>query len=59
MSQLTFDGQIGFGYTIWASTNLIQWTALGAPNEHDRGTYRFCDPSAMNLRYRFYRLTSP
>jgi hypothetical protein len=59
VSQLTFDGHIDFGYTIWASTNLIQWTALGAPNEQDRGTYRFCDPSAMNLRYRFYRLTSP
>ena len=57
--QLTFVGQIGFGYTVWASTNLLQWTALGTPNEGSPATFHFSDRPAADLRSRFYRLSQP
>jgi roadblock/LC7 domain-containing protein len=57
--QLSFGGQIGFGYRVWASTDMIQWTALGAPNEGSPATFQFSDLSAASSRSRFYRLTKP
>jgi hypothetical protein len=57
--QFSFDGQIGFGYTVWASTNFIQWTALGVPNEGNPAIFQFCDRTALNLHHRFYRLSRP
>ena len=57
--QLSFRGEIGFGYSVWASTNLVQWTALGAPNEGSPTTYQFSDRQTANVRHRFYRLSKP
>ena len=57
--QLSFDGQIGFGYTVWASTNLLQWTALGPPIEGSPPTFRFSERPPANLRHRFYRVSRP
>jgi hypothetical protein len=57
--QLSFDGQIGFGYRVWASTDLTQWTTLGAPNEGSPASFQFSDFSAPSLHSRFYRLTKP
>lgn len=57
--QCSFDGQIGFGYTVWASTNLTQWTVLGVPNEDGPASFRFSDRTAVNLHHRFYRLSRP
>lgn len=56
---LSCDSQIGFGYRVWASTNLILWTALGTPNEGSPATLKFNDRSGPNLRSRFYRLSQP
>src|SRR5665213_1965425 len=56
---LSFGGQAGFGYTVWASTNLVHWTALGVPNESGAETFQFTDLSATNLRCRLYRLSRP
>jgi len=56
--QLSFSGQIGLGYTVWASTNdLVHWTALGVPNEASPGTFQFTDLSAA--RARLYRVSRP
>ena len=56
--QLTFGGQIGLGYTVWASaTDLVHWTALGVPNEASPGTFQFTDVSAANVR--LYRVSRP
>ena len=44
--QLSFGGQVGFGYTVWGSTNLLQWTALGIPNEGSPGAFHFIDRTA-------------
>jgi len=57
--QLTFGGQTGFGYTVWASTNLVQWTALGVPNEVSPASFQFTDLSATNMPCRLYRLSRP
>jgi hypothetical protein len=56
---LSFSGQTGFGYTVWASTNLVQWKSLGVPNEGSPATYQFTDLSATNLPARLYRLSRP
>lgn len=57
--QLTFNGEIGFGYTVWASTNLAQWTALGTPNAHGHAGFRFTDRRMTNSPSQTYRLTKP
>jgi hypothetical protein len=57
--QLSFDGQVGFGYTVWASSNLVQWTALGVPNEGSPATFQFSDHPAASLASRFYRVSRP
>ena len=56
--QLTFGGQIGLGYTVWAATgDMAHWTALGVPNESSPGTFQFTDFSAANAR--LYRISRP
>ena len=57
--RLSFNGQAGFGYTVWGSTNLVHWTALGIPNEGSPATFQFSDPPATNLPSRFYRVSRP
>ena len=57
--QLAFDGQAGFGYTVWGSTNRQQWAALGIPNAGNPGTFQFTDRSATNLNQRYYRVSRP
>jgi hypothetical protein len=57
--QLTFDGDIGFGYTVWASTNLAHWTALGTPNAHGPARFRFTDRRVTDSPSQTYRLTKP
>jgi hypothetical protein len=57
--QLTFPGQIGFGYRVWASTNLVQWTLRGAAQESGAANFQFTDRGAANMRHRFYRLSQP
>jgi hypothetical protein len=56
--QLTFGGQTGFGYTVWASaTDLVHWTALGSPNQASPGTFQFTDLSTASVR--LYRVSRP
>ncbi len=57
--ELAFGGQAGFGYTVWGSTNLSQWMALGIPNAGNPGTFHFIDGSVTNLNHRYYRVSRP
>jgi hypothetical protein len=57
--QLAFGGQAGFGYTVWGSTNLHDWVALGIPNAGNPGAFQFSDGSGTNLNSRYYRLSRP
>jgi hypothetical protein len=42
-------------YTIQASTNFQQWTAIGTATADPGGNFGFTDTNAANFRYRFYR----
>jgi hypothetical protein len=57
--QLTFAGQLGFGYRVWSSTNLVQWSLRGTPNEGSPANFQFSDRGATNTRHRFYRVSQP
>jgi hypothetical protein len=57
--QFSFNGQIGFGYTVWASTNLVEWTVAGTPNEGSPANFQFTDNQSTNLPHRYYRLSRP
>lgn len=57
--QLSFPGEIAFGYRVWTSTNLVEWTSAGVPNDESSGSRLFNDINATNLRHRFYRLSRP
>jgi hypothetical protein len=46
-------------YSVHASTDLINWTAVGSAAPVAPGVYEFTDPSATNLSQRFYQLRSP
>ena len=56
--QFQLSGGSGLNYSIWASTNLVNWTVIGT------GTFggapvTFTDTDAGNYPIRFYRLTQP
>lgn len=46
-------------YSVFASTNLVTWEAIGAATQSLPGWYQFTDGGATNLPRRFYQLRSP
>jgi alpha-tubulin suppressor-like RCC1 family protein len=56
---LNFSGDSNATYTVWASTNLLNWVNLGAAIESPPGQYQFMDTTATNWPQRFYRLSAP
>ncbi|SRR5712692_10961812 len=50
-------GLEGRNYTVQASTDLVNWTDIGAATT-TAGTIQFTDPNAASFRQRFYRLKS-
>ena len=66
-AQTLTDGSFQFAYTnssgqpasVYASTNLGVWTAIGAPTQISPGLYQFTDTTATNHPRRFYQLRSP
>jgi hypothetical protein len=61
------NGAFQFAYTngtgqpgsVYASTNLVGWTPLGAPLQIAPGVFQFTDTTATNYPRRFYQLRSP
>jgi hypothetical protein len=53
--QLDFTGDQSVPYTVWASTNLANWTPLGPANLVSNGWFWFWDINATNYWHRFYR----
>lgn len=51
-------GQPGYNYTVQASTNLTDWTAI-ALLVNTNGAVRFSDPAARGYMRRFYRVVGP
>ncbi len=56
---LNFGGSSSATYSVWSSTNLMQWQYLGTPIEDSPGQYEFFDFAAGNQPERFYRITAP
>jgi hypothetical protein len=57
--EVRFTGDPCAPYSIWASTNLIDWSLLGAANPSTNGWFRFLDLNATNLPRCFYRAATP
>jgi hypothetical protein len=61
------NGSFQFAYTnngatagtVYASTNMVQWSVIGTASAVGPGLYQFTDPSATNAPRRFYQLRSP
>ncbi len=51
---LTITGDVGPDYTVLASTNLVNWTALFTTNQ-PTPPFQFVDPGYTNFNQRFYR----
>jgi hypothetical protein len=54
-----FGGVSNTAYSIWSSTNLLNWTWLGAAGAGAGGQYGFTDALATNWSSRFYRVSVP
>ena len=57
--ELNFGGNANTGYSIWSSTNLVNWQWDGTATQAGLGQYEFFDQLATNSPCRFYRITSP
>ena len=57
--RLQFDGVAATPYTVFVTTNLINWTPLSPATETTPGHYEFTDADAPNHSTRFYQLRSP
>jgi hypothetical protein len=54
-----FSGGAYWPHSVWASSDLFEWTRLGAAEETAPGTFRFADTNASGMSHRFYRASSP
>ena len=56
---LAFTGLPATSYTVWASTNMVDWVPIGTGSETQAGEYEFTDSSTTNYSCRFYRISAP
>lgn len=54
--EFTYSSQFGSNFTVYASTNLSSWSAIGAASQYSTGWYKFTDLNATNFPRRFYQL---
>ena len=54
-----FAGDANASYRVWMSTNLVNWSDLGAVDQTLPGLFQFIDTSVTNGSPRFYRVTCP
>jgi hypothetical protein len=50
------DSRLG---TVYASTNLTNWAAIGTATQVSAGQFQFSDSAASNFPHRYYKLRSP
>jgi alpha-tubulin suppressor-like RCC1 family protein len=56
---LDFTGAPNATYSVWSTTNLVNWVNLGPATESPPGQYELMDTSAANWPQQFYRLSAP
>ena len=54
--QMKLSGPAGRVYLLEASTNLVDWEAVGVGTGQADGSFAFDDPDAATLSNRFYRV---
>jgi hypothetical protein len=59
MFNLSFAGLPNAPYTVWVSTNLVNWSYTGPATQASPGLFTFTDIYRTNWAQRFYRLRSP
>jgi hypothetical protein len=57
--ELNFIGASNATYSVWSTTNLMDWVNLGPAVENQPGQYELIDLTATNWPQRFYRLSAP
>lgn len=56
---LTITGQVSLSHRVWATTNLLNWSVLGAASESSPGVFTYEDSGAPGYARRFYRASTP
>lgn len=56
---LMFNGLSNTSFSVWTSTNLVDWEWEGPAAEENPGQYQFFDPASTNAPCRFYRISAP
>jgi len=56
---LNFFGSSNATYSVWASSDLVNWVDLGTATEASPGQYQYTDTAVAGLPQRFYRLSAP
>ena len=46
-------------FSVFASTNLVDWNSIGTATQTSPGWFQFTDLDATNIPHRFYQLRSP
>ena len=54
-----FSGSSNATYSMWASTNLVDWSRVGVASEVSPAHYQFADIDSTNSPRRFYRTMAP
>ncbi len=57
--QIRFSGMAGVHYNVLASSNLTEWTVIGAAVEITPGMFQFTETNSPLPPFRFYRLRLP
>ena len=57
--QFAYTDSSGQSATIYASSNLLNWSAIGTATQVSPGQYQFTDPAASSYTRRFYQLRWP
>jgi hypothetical protein len=57
--QLGFFGATDLPYSVWASTNLLDWSQIGTATQAAPGCFQFDDSTTTNYLNRFYQVRLP
>jgi hypothetical protein len=57
--RVSFSGNSNATYRVWASTNLVDWDALGTATVVSNGWFQWLDAAAGDWPHRFYRAGAP
>lgn len=57
--QFAYSNSSSLTYSVFASTNLVNWQSIGVATQISSSFFQFTDSAATNISRRFYQLRSP